>query len=1205
MAILAICPLAMAAGTDAAQGQSRPGPAAGGRPGYLDVPGVTQEEIIAIERVKSTRASLVLANELSSELFVKVDGEMGGAGALLCEWLTGFFGIRFEPAVVPWPDIIEHLEDGRADFTAEMNPTPERMRSFIMTRAIAERPVMYMRLPGARPIPEILSERPVRYAFGVKSLNYEMARDSLMRPYEAFGVKDISEAWRALAGGRADAYIAEAPVQASFDPFGEVVSEIILPIVTSEVALSARNPELLPFVSAVARHLEASGNAAFREIYGRGQREYVRDRFNSSLTPGELEWVRRRERGGRPIMAGLEHDNYPASFFNEQEGEFQGIAPDIISEIREITGLDIRNAHERPVSWGEQLRALESGEISLLSELARTPEREGRYLWTDAPYMRDRYAFLSLSGFPDVAVSDVAGLRVGLVEGTAETELFREWFPGHPRTVTYSDNIEPFGGLERGEVDLVMGTRKQALAMTNLMERPNFKVNLTLEEVSFDSYFGVAPSQPELRSILSKAQRQIDVEAIESAWRTRVFDYRGALARTRMPLMAGGFALLTTAILLLMVMFVRSLRSGRALEEAVADRTRELSRQIDISDGARRAKGDFLARTSHEIRTPMNAIIGFSELASREYGKPKSLEYIHGIRSAGASLLTIINDILDFSKIESGNLQLAPARYRASSVLNDAVTLIRVRMGDKPLRLDLEVSPDIPSSMIGDSGRIRQILLNLLSNAVKYTEQGRIRLSARAERLAVDEARLAFEVEDTGIGIRPEDLKRLFGEFTRLDERRNSAVEGTGLGLAIARSLCRAMGGDISAESEYGKGSIFRAAIVQKVADWTPMGPLAEEHGEAGEQSRVSFTAPSAEVLVVDDYASNLMVAEGLLAPYGMRLSFASGGLESVGLVREHAFDLVLMDHMMPEMDGIEAMKAIRAIDGCAGLTIVALTANAVVGMREMYLEQGFDDFLSKPIDPAALDTLLFRWIPCSKLREPPAPPEDPPCAEAASPPPLPRIQGLDSARGAARAGGPERFMRLLETFRRDAQGSFATLAIPPRNMEQAGRLAIVAHALKTALANIGAGPLSARAAALEAACRELDLSFIERRLPSFRGRLERLSRSIMELSGEGADGGPGGGHQGDSADGQSARAANGPDERREALKALVGGLIGALEKQDFPKVDAELGRLSEAAAPAGLKRAVEAIADDILVGDYEKALEALGDLEGGSSPAP
>jgi CheY-like chemotaxis protein len=581
----------------------------------------------------------------------------------------------------------------------------------------------------------------------------------------------------------------------------------------------------------------------------------------------------------------------------------------------------------------------------------------------------------------------------------------------------------------------------------------------------------------------------------------------------------------------------------------------------------------------------MNAIIGLSELARREYGKPVALEYIAGISSAGTSLLAIINDILDFSKIESGNLPIHPAPYATASLLNDTLTVIRVRLAETPLELITDISPGIPGNLCGDAGRIRQILLNLLSNAVKYTKKGFIKFSVSGERLSEDRIRLTFVVEDSGIGIKAEDLPKLFGEFRRIDEKRNSGIEGTGLGLVIARSLCRAMGGDITAQSEYGKGSVFTAALEQTVADWKPMGDMAAVAAARAETQRVTFTAPEAELLLVDDFPSNLLVAEGLLAPYGLRVSTCLNGREAVELVRGRSFDLVLMDHMMPEMDGVEATQAIRSMSGerFRTLPVIALTANAVSGMKEMFLANGFNDFLSKPIDTAKLDALLKKWIPEGKRGKAAENGEIPGAGKAL--PPLPAIAGVDANAGLARIGGNQRsYLNLLELFSRDVEAAFPMLEKTPDELSLRSFTTLV-HALKSALANIGADALSRDAALLEHAGHEAELPVILAQLPAFREALAALAARIKEFTG-------------------AARAGDDEKQAGQELPELpefgetLARLRDALEAKDFEAMDSALAYLQALPLAEEKRGAVREIADFILNAELEKAMEAVSELK-------
>ena len=431
-----------------------------------------------------------------------------------------------------------------------------------------------------------------------------------------------------------------------------------------------------------------------------------------------------------------------------------------------------------------------------------------------------------------------------------------------------------------------------------------------------------------------------------------------------------------------------------------ADMNRELAVTADRAMAAGQAKSDFLAQMSHEIRTPINAVIGMDEMILRENEDPDIKEYAENIKSASQTLLTLINGILDFSKIESGKMEILEVRYETLDMIDNLVNMISDRTEKKGLNLILDIDPALPRSMLGDDVRIRQVITNLLTNAVKYTPQGDVMLSIRGERgSGENDYRLKVAVKDTGIGIREEDMEKLFQSFQRLDEERNRNIEGTGLGMSIVQGLLSMMGSKLDVKSKYGEGSTFSFVIDQKVIDSTEIGEYNRLRIKEDEQKapRKTLVLKDVNILVVDDNEMNLKVAKGLLKRYGIVPDLCSSGRRSLEMIREKQYDIILMDHMMPGMDGVEALQEIRRLQLIPEETpVIALTANAIVGAREEYLAHGFKDYLSKPIDVVALEDMLIMHLPKDKQYYKEDVPEE---AE---------VKEEESAKKSAMAGGTE-----------------------------------------------------------------------------------------------------------------------------------------------------------------------------------------------------
>ncbi|MCR5177495.1 MAG: response regulator [Lachnospiraceae bacterium] len=554
-------------------------------------------------------------------------------------------------------------------------------------------------------------------------------------------------------------------------------------------------------------------------------------------------------------------------------------------------------------------------------------------------------------------------------------------------------------------------------------------------------------------------------------------------------------------------------------------KNRQMEEAVNAAVSAEKAKSVFLAQMSHEIRTPINAVLGLNEMILRRSDDDEILDYATDIRTAGRTLLSLINSILDFSKLEEGKMKILPVRYSTAILISDMVHQISERARLKGLDFYEEIDDGIPVELIGDDVRIGQVIMNLLTNAVKYTEKGFVTLAVKNGGLLEDgQMDLYVEVRDTGIGIKPEDMDRLFASFERLDEEKNRRIEGTGLGMAIITRLLKMMGSELDVQSVYGRGSVFSFHLKQRIADPTPIGDYHEKaaaNTRKLEDGNVLY-APDAKVLVVDDNETNIKVAASMLKLCGINADTALSGMEALGLAERNVYHMILLDHMMPRMDGLETLAAMRERKLLRSETVViAMTANAISGAREKYLEAGFDDYISKPVEFRLLQDKLVRYLPESIIlrREETVNKKSGPdigkenAAELfrsehtveESRDPLKELEkiGIDTAEGQRYCGNSAELY--LETIKDYADACAEKVSGMQAFYEKADweNYRILVHSLKSVSKMVGAGELSEEFKKLEEAAKNKDAGYIKNEHDRVRDEYRNITADITRIAGK------------------------------------------------------------------------------------------------------
>ena len=522
---------------------------------YRDIPGITEEERVAIAALQEKYPEGITYGMMNStEAFIKEDGEIGGFADSLCEWLSAFFDVKVTPVICDWDELLAGLHNGSVDLTGELTASPERLKTYNMTTSIAERTLMLFYWRDHVGIDLINSDETMQYVFLEGSTTYDLVLSLSELSFQPVFARTIAEAAQMLRDGEADAFIGESTMELLMDTYSGIECQEYYPVLYTDVSLSTANPDMEVVIDVVQKYLVDSGTEDIYEMYQEGRNEYLRHCFRKNLSAAEKEYIDNHVENNIPIRLLAEFDNYPISFYNKEEQQWQGIAHDILAEVTSLSDLTFQVVNSSDESWGMMLEALEDNQADMITNLISTKDRKQRFLWTDKPYCEDNYALISRAEEAEMNITQVRHARVGLISGTAYEEAFYRLFPDHENTVVYRDSISTFEALGAGEIDLAMMPCNLLLSITHYMEKPDYKVNISLS-IPCDSYFGFYTEQEILKSIIDKAQENIEYNQIADRWKRKVFDYNRKMEQERILYWTGISLLLFTVLLLVIVLF--------------------------------------------------------------------------------------------------------------------------------------------------------------------------------------------------------------------------------------------------------------------------------------------------------------------------------------------------------------------------------------------------------------------------------------------------------------------------------------------------------------------------------------------------------------------------------------------------------------------------------------------------------------------------